>query len=86
MESQNRHDVSHALNMLPGVTLTSSGPYGTQVAGFSLLNASISGRVWKYACVEAGINNIFDKNYSLVEGYPEEGRNFFVTVRFFNHK
>ena len=63
-----------------------STSYGTKVAGFSLLNASISGRVWKYVNVEAGINNIFDKNYSLVEGYPEEGRNFFVTVRFFNHK
>jgi iron complex outermembrane receptor protein len=34
--------------------------------------------------LDAGLNNIFDRNYSLVEGYPEEGRNFFVTLCFFN--
>ncbi|TWV99666.1 TonB-dependent receptor [Chitinophaga pinensis] len=29
---------------------------------------------------EGGINNITDKNYSLVEGYPEPGRNYFANV------
>jgi len=58
-----------------------STSYGTKAAGFTLVNATVSGRVWRYTSVEAGINNIFDKNYMLVEGYPEEGRNFFITLR-----
>ncbi|HEY4798884.1 MAG TPA: TonB-dependent receptor [Bacteroidia bacterium] len=59
--------------------------YGTQVGDFTLVNASVAYKVWKYISIEAGVNNIFDINYCLVEGYPEEGRNYFVTLRFFNH-
>ncbi len=62
-----------------------STSYGTQTPGFILVNAMVSSKVWKYISLEAGVNNIFDTNYSLVEGYPEEGRNLFVTLRFFNH-
>lgn len=62
-----------------------STSYGVTTPDFTLVNFSISGKVWKYISIETGINNILDKNYALVEGYPEEGRNFFVTLRFFNH-
>jgi iron complex outermembrane receptor protein len=62
-----------------------STSYGMATPGYTLLNASVSGKIWKYMSLEAGVNNIFDTNYTLVEGYPEEGRNFFVTLRFFNH-
>lgn len=41
--------------------------------------------MWKYASVELGLNNVFDTNYSLVEGYPGEGRTFLITLRFFNN-
>lgn len=30
--------------------------------------------------LSAGINNVFDKEYTLEEGYPEAGRNFFVSL------
>ncbi|WP_300490014.1 TonB-dependent receptor [Flavobacterium sp.] len=60
-----------------------STSYGTRAADFTLVNTAVSARVWRYMSVEAGINNVFDKNYMLVEGYPEEGRNFFVTLRIF---
>lgn len=60
--------------------------YDTRVPDYTLLNLYGSGKIAKNFSLEAGINNIFDKNYSLVEGYPEEGRNFFVTLRFFNSK
>lgn len=63
-----------------------STSYGIQTPQYTLLNFSASYKVWKYMSLEAGLNNIFDKNYSVVEGYPEEGRNFFVTLRFFNNK
>lgn len=62
-----------------------STSYGTKAPAFTVFNTVVSGQVWKYMSVEAGVNNIFDKNYMLAEGYPEEGRNYFVTLRFFNH-
>ena len=63
-----------------------STSYGARVPDYTLLNLYGSAKVLKNFSLDAGINNIFDKNYSLVEGYPEEGRNFFVTVRFFSSK
>lgn len=65
-------------------SLRYSTSYGTNAPEFTIFNTVISAQVWKYISLEAGVNNIFDKNYMLTEGYPEEGRNFFVTLRFFN--
>ena len=62
-----------------------STSYGARVSDYTLLNFYASGKIAKNFSIDAGINNIFDKNYCLVEGYPEEGRNFFVTLRFFNN-
>ncbi|WP_198520198.1 TonB-dependent siderophore receptor [Flavobacterium sp. 5] len=61
-----------------------STSYGTEVPDYTLLNGFVSSKFSKYLSIDAGVNNIFDRNYSVVEGYPEEGRNFFVNVRFFN--
>jgi len=61
-----------------------STSYGTRVPDYTLLNLYASGKILKNFSLDAGLNNIFDRNYSLVEGFPEEGRNFFVTLRFFN--
>lgn len=61
-----------------------STSYGTYAQGYTLVNTKASVGVWKYFSVEGGINNIFDKNYSLVEGFPEAGRNFFVNLVFTN--
>lgn len=35
-----------------------------------------------WLALQGGMNNILDKNYFLVEGFPEEGRNFFVSLLF----
>ncbi|REA63837.1 TonB-dependent receptor [Dyadobacter luteus] len=59
-----------------------STSYGTQAKAYSLVNAKASVKLYKGISAEAGINNIFDKNYSLVEGFPEAGRNFFVNLVF----
>jgi outer membrane receptor protein involved in Fe transport len=32
--------------------------------------------------VQAGIKNLFDKDYYYWEGFPEAGRNAYVTLRF----
>ena len=55
-----------------------STTYGAHTGGYALLNASASVHVWKWFGVEAGINNIANRNYSLAEGYPEPGRNYFA--------
>ncbi|HTE23717.1 TonB-dependent receptor plug domain-containing protein [Flavitalea sp.] len=57
-----------------------STTYGAVAGSFFLLNGSASVHVWKWFSVEAGINNIADKNYSLVEGYVEPGSNYFVNL------
>ncbi|MVT12410.1 TonB-dependent receptor plug domain-containing protein [Chitinophaga tropicalis] len=57
-----------------------STTYGTTTGSFVLLNTRAMVKVWRYFSVEAGINNITDKNYSLAEGYPEPGRNYFANL------
>lgn len=59
-----------------------STSYGTQVDGYTLVNAKASAQIHKYFGIEGGVNNAFDKNYSLVEGFPEAGRNYFVNIVF----
>ena len=38
--------------------------------------------VYKRATVQAGIKNLLDRNYYYTAGYPEEGRNWFVNLRY----
>lgn len=57
-----------------------STTYGTTAGSFMLLNTTATAHIWRWFSVEAGINNIADKNYSLVEGYPEPGRNYFANL------
>ncbi len=57
-----------------------STSYGVKAGEYLLFNVKSYVHVWKYFSIEGGLNNIFDKNYSLSEGYPEEGRNYFVNV------
>ena len=49
---------------------------------FCIANLQVTYSFAKYLKAEAGINNIFDKNYSLEEGYPEAGRNFYAGIHF----
>jgi iron complex outermembrane receptor protein len=57
-----------------------STSYGTVADGFSLFNTRGEVHLWRWFSVEAGVNNILDKNYALTEGYPEPGRNYFVNL------
>jgi iron complex outermembrane receptor protein len=31
---------------------------------------------------QAGVKNLFDRNYFYTAGYPEEGRNWFLNLRY----
>ncbi|WP_282035965.1 TonB-dependent receptor plug domain-containing protein [Saccharicrinis aurantiacus] len=54
---------------------------GVKVGGYSLLNAKAAYAFFKNTLVvEAGVNNIFDKNYEVTEGYPMMGRNAFASL------
>ncbi|MGE5406863.1 MAG: TonB-dependent receptor plug domain-containing protein [Methanosarcina sp.] len=70
----------------------STGSYsasdGTRFSpGFFLINSGLIWHVRNSIDAEAGIRNIFDTNYSLEEGYPEPGRNFYISMALrFNHK
>jgi iron complex outermembrane receptor protein len=58
---------------------------GPRVAkGFTLVNFKAMYEIIKGLQIEAGIRNIFDKNYELNEGYPMAGRTYFsnLTYRF----
>jgi iron complex outermembrane receptor protein len=59
-----------------------SGSYtssdGTRYSqGYLVSNCKFSANPVSHFSIEAGINNIFDRNYTLEEGYPEAGRNFY---------
>jgi iron complex outermembrane receptor protein len=32
--------------------------------------------------MQAGVKNLFDRNYYYWEGFPEEGRNWYLTLRY----
>ncbi len=53
----------------------------SRVGGFGLVNLDLDWRVSEQASLVFGLRNAFDKNYALVEGYPEAGRSLFVTSR-----
>ncbi|MEO5995827.1 MAG: TonB-dependent receptor [Chitinophagaceae bacterium] len=57
-----------------------STTYGTASGAFTILNANATVHIWRVFSVETGINNIADRNYTLVEGYPEPGRNYFANI------
>ncbi|KAA6326360.1 TonB-dependent receptor [termite gut metagenome] len=53
---------------------------GETLPGFGLLNTKFSTKVWNGFSVEAGVKNIFDKEYSYFLNYPREGRTFLTSV------
>jgi iron complex outermembrane receptor protein len=61
-----------------------STSYGTQAKAYTLVNARASIKIYRFTSAEAGLNNLLDRNYTLTEGFPEAGRNFFVNL-VFNH-
>ncbi|MGO4338676.1 TonB-dependent receptor plug domain-containing protein [Labrys sp. KB_33_2] len=48
--------------------------------GFALANLNVSYKASQNLQFDAGIRNIFDTDYQLAYGFPEPGRNFFVSM------
>ncbi|WP_298787260.1 TonB-dependent receptor, partial [uncultured Campylobacter sp.] len=53
-----------------------------KTAGFGVTNLKLTYEPVESLSVEAGVSNLFDKNYEYREGYPEEGRVFFSNIRY----
>lgn len=59
-----------------------STSYGTRSGAFYLSNVKAHLNLVKGFSLDGGVNNLFDRNYTLVEGYPQEGRNYFVNLSY----
>lgn len=88
-----KHSVFAYVNYSPvkSVELTFSSVYnsdrysnseGLLSQEFAVFNTNLSYEFAKYFKVETGIKNILDKNYTLMEGYPEEGRNYYFSLTY----
>lgn len=54
---------------------------GRRIASeFGIANVKLAWNVVRNTNVEFGVNNLFDRNYEYIEGYPEEGRNYFLNI------
>jgi iron complex outermembrane receptor protein len=53
-----------------------------KVGGFTLANLKLAVRLPHRVAMSLGVQNLFDKNYMLQEGYPEAGRTWFAKARY----
>lgn len=53
-----------------------------KLSGFGVTSAKVIYDVTKHFSVEAGVANLFDKNYYYHAGYPEEGRVYFSNLKY----
>lgn len=73
------------LTLAPNMEYNSSrysSSTGTKVDGFWLGNLDAQVALPRGFGLNAGIRNVFDENYELGEGYPEEGRSFYASVQY----
>lgn len=59
-----------------------SNPNGSlKTDSFVAVNTGLGYEINRYAKLEAGVDNLFDKNYSLSYGFPEEGRRYWANIK-----
>lgn len=56
-------------------------PNYARTGSYSLVNFSAEYALTEKATATIGVTNLFDENYSLAEGFPEAGRQFFANAR-----
>ncbi|HEU0121473.1 MAG TPA: hypothetical protein VFQ91_13165 [Bryobacteraceae bacterium] len=57
------------------------GRYG-RASNYAVTGIGGSARIYRQAVLQAGMNNAFDRNYLLMDGYPEAGRTFYLNLRY----
>lgn len=58
-----------------------AGTFG-RASQFATVGIGGSAQVFRQAELQAGIYNLFDRNYFLVDGYPEAGRTAYINFRY----
>lgn len=53
-----------------------------ELGGFTILNLKAAWRPLANTTLEAGLNNAFDRNYALADGFPSAGRMWFANARY----
>ncbi|MBY0430395.1 MAG: TonB-dependent receptor [Rhodospirillales bacterium] len=79
-----KYDATERVSLTPGAEWASSRYVTTQgrkTDGFVVANFKAAWQITDTFGAEAGINNLFDRNYELADGFPEEGRNYFLNAR-----
>lgn len=66
---------------LAGTPGSRSYPNYAQLGSYTLLNLQAEYQFTANTSAAVGATNLLDDNYSLAEGFPEAGRQFFVNVR-----
>lgn len=72
------------LSIIPSVEYNGSRystTYGVEAGAWAVTSLKLSFRLPRDVTLSAGVNNLFDRNYQLAEGFPEAGRSFFVNVQ-----
>lgn len=85
-------NITEALTFTPSVelaserwTTTAATPLTYYETGdYALFNAALNWQVTPQADVLFGVRNITDQNYQLADGLPEQGRNFYLSLRLRN--
>ncbi|HYO80925.1 MAG TPA: TonB-dependent receptor [Bryobacteraceae bacterium] len=53
-----------------------------QAGSFGAAGVGGSASLYRAVELQSGVNNLFDRNYVYVPGYPEAGRNWYVNLRY----
>jgi iron complex outermembrane receptor protein len=53
-----------------------------ELAGFTTLNLKVAYTLSKQVELEAGLNNVTDRNYELADGFPSAGRTWFANANY----
>ncbi|MFV0336022.1 MAG: TonB-dependent receptor [Tropicimonas sp.] len=56
-------------------------PAYTKMHGFGLANFAARWEITPKIAADFGVRNIFDRDYEVVEGFPEAGRSFYLTSK-----
>jgi iron complex outermembrane receptor protein len=63
-------------------TANTAGTVYFKTGSYALGGISANYRFLENFDINAGVKNLFDQNYQLVDGFPAEGRTFFLQLRF----
>jgi iron complex outermembrane receptor protein len=57
------------------------GTFG-RASSFAAAGCAATARLWRDIELQTGLQNALDRNYFLVDGYPEPGRTAYLNLRY----